>query len=302
MKKTFAILTLLAVQAGAYAITVADLKGDWTPNVEKSAAAGIASEKAKCENGRKMYKWDDKIVESRMKDAEKMIPQELQRRKMVMSFDDKRIGMLMGNNVQMADYTAAAGATAETLCLTVARPQNGQEIKSEITIAEGKYLTMKGKDSNDMDWIVWEKGDGKVSALDPKLVAPPTKDANGDLPEDVLKKVAKLAAAGDEAGAKAFYSAEYQEKWLNGKTLQQGWAYNKIIRTRVDGKMVVSDGEKELTGLKVLACRRMASTDGVYVAVGQFVSEDGKKQGPQFAPYFRQINGVWKIVAPDSFK
>ncbi len=301
MKKTIAILSMLAIQAGADAITDADLKGDWTPNIEKSTVAAIASEKAKCEVGREKYKWDDKTIAARMKDAEKMIPQELQRQKMVMSFDGKRLGMLMGDNVRVTDYTATAGTAADTLTLTMT-PQNSQEVKSEVAIANGKYLTIKGKNSNDMDWIVWEKSDGKVSALDPKLVAPPAKDVNGDLPEDVLKKVANLAAAGDEAGAKAFYSAEYLEKWLNGKTLQQTWAYNKIIRKRVDGKMTEINGEKELTVLKILACRRMASTDGVYVTVGQFVSADGQTQGPQFFPYFRQVGGAWKIVAPFSYK
>lgn len=302
MKKTLILLAMFAVQTGAYAITTDDLKGDWTPNVEKSAAAGIASEKAKCEAGREKYKWDDKVIAARMKDAETMIPQELQKRKMVMSFDGKRLGMLMGDNVQSVAYTAVPGTTADTLILTVI-PQDGQEVKSDITVAEGKYLTMKGKNNNDMDWIVWEKSDGKVSALDPKLVAPPAKDANGDFPEDVLKKVARLAAAGDEAGAKAFYSAEHLEKWLHGKTLQQTWANNKIIRTRVDGKMTATNAEKELTVLKVLGCRRMPSADGVYLTTGQFVSEDGKKQGPQFPPfYFRQIDGFWKIVAPVTFK
>ena len=46
----------------------------------------------------------------------------------------------------------------------------------------------------------------------------------------------------------------------------------------------------------------MARADGeVYTIEAVYVSPDGKATGYDFSPYFKQIGGRWKIVAPFTY-
>ncbi len=296
MKKILALLPLLLASAAAHAITTDDIKGDWTPNPEKSKAACIASYRARLGKA----KMDPAAIEKRIADESQGIERMLADKAMVTSFDGGRIGMLYGDNAQVTAYKVVKAETTADKLVISAAGLSGKEEKVELAMTDGKYLTMTTAGS-DFNWIVWQKSDGKESALDPKFTAPAAKDTDGLLPEDVVRKVAALAAEGDGAGAKPFYSNEYLEKWVFEKTLKAAWDKHKFVMSFEGGKMTETDESKTLTVLKVGKCGLMARHPGVYAASARFEAADGKKAGPWFSFYFRQVGGKWKIVAPFTY-
>jgi hypothetical protein len=297
MKQIVAAIALVLAPAAAHAITADDIKGDWVPDVEKSKTACFASYRARLESA----KMDSAAIEKRLADESKGFEKMLADKAMVMSFDGGRLGMLYGDNAHVTAYKVVAAETTADKLVIAADKLDGKDCTAELTMPQANQLVMKVAGS-DFNWIVWQKGDGKESALDPKFTAPPAKDADGLLPDDVVKKVAALAAEGDGSGAKPYYSAEYLEKWLFEKTLKEAWAKNKTIMSFEGGKMTQTDGSATLTVLKVSKPGLMARHPGVYAVSARFEAADGKKAGPGFSFYFRLVDDKWKIVAPFTYK
>lgn len=226
--------------------------------------------------------------------------EESQLRKMadVVSFDATHFGSLQSNACRVieAKFEQVEPSVVE---MSVAFP-GGETKKGRISGNATDGVRITGI-SSDKDFYVWVKSSTTESALDPKFVAPPSKDASGLTPEEVCAKVAALVASGDESGAKGYFTEESLTKW-HREGIVAAWKRHKKTGGIVNGKFEQKDASDVLTKLKVESCRRLARVDGeVYSVLSLFTSEDGKVSGTGFSICLKQIDGRWKIVAPLTF-
>jgi len=247
----------------ASAAGIESLSGDWEIAPEASLVA-LAEREG--------------LSDAEMTDNRAKLLRRFESQQPILSIDDQRIGMVIGNKTIVMGYQVTQ-TTDYSIGLELTL--DGQSVPGRIDRFGPQWIRLAT--GGDNDWYVWRRASGGESALDERFVQPPSEDDSGQSPEALFKRLARLAEQGNYSAIQVLHS--------------------DASRSRNDMDKIANRWNQLSSGLaaddlQVRDASAMAQHPGVWFVEGRYRS--GKQSGPIFSVYFKEIDGDWRVVSmPD---